>query len=146
MKTLLRIILILIILAVLIQFVPYGRNHTNPPVVKETSWDSPHTRDLAKKYCFDCHSNETTWPWYSNIAPASWLVYHDVIEAQSRLNFSDCAAPRPGGGEIGDRMAKAADEVAGGDMPPFQYTLIHPKPTNAERQAMAQGFNNSPCK
>ena len=60
-------------LFVLIQLAPFGRNHTNPPVVQEPSWDSAETRALAKRACFDCHSNETVWPWYSNIAPVSWL-------------------------------------------------------------------------
>ena len=69
-----KVILIVLIVAVggflLIQFVPFGRDHTNPPVVQEPKWDSPATRELAKRACFDCHSNETVWPWYSNIAPA----------------------------------------------------------------------------
>ena len=59
----------------LIQFVPYGRSHTNPPVLSEPAWDSPETRVLAQTACFDCHSNETDWsPWYTKVAPASWLV------------------------------------------------------------------------
>ena len=62
-------ILAVVALALLIQLVPYGRAHTNPPVVAEPNWDSPQTRELAVRACFDCHSNETTWPWYSNIAP-----------------------------------------------------------------------------
>ena len=60
-------------LFVLIQLVRFGRNHTNPPVAQEPSWDSTETRALAERACFDCHSNETVWPWYSNIAPVSWL-------------------------------------------------------------------------
>ncbi|MRR33844.1 hypothetical protein EG829_03970, partial [bacterium] len=63
---------------IFIQAVPYGRNHDNPPVVREPNWDSPETRGLAKRVCFDCHSNETVWPWYTWVAPVSWLVYRDV--------------------------------------------------------------------
>lgn len=59
----LRILLIggvaLAVLAVLIQIIPYGHNHTNPPVVQEPNWDSQQTREFAKRACFDCHSNET---------------------------------------------------------------------------------------
>ena len=134
----LRIIIFLIIVFVVIQFIPYGKDHTNPPVVKEPSWDTPQTRELAKQYCFDCHSNETTWPWYSNIAPASWLVTRDVEEGRSNLNFSDCAAST--------KLDEAPDEISEGGMPPIQYTLIHPKPSDADRQALAQGLSNSPCK
>jgi hypothetical protein len=65
------ILLILVGGFLLIQLVPYGRAHANPPVVKEPAWDSPTTRALAKRACFDCHSNETVWPWYTNVAPVS---------------------------------------------------------------------------
>ena len=54
-----------------VQLVPYGREHSNPPVTGEPQWDSPRTAELAKRACYDCHSNETVWPWYSNIAPLS---------------------------------------------------------------------------
>ena len=66
------------VVLVLIQFVPYGRSHTNPPVTGEPKWSSARVRQLTKDACFDCHSNETTWPWYSNVAPVSWLVQRDV--------------------------------------------------------------------
>ena len=55
-----------------IQAVPYGRLHTNPPVVAEPNWDAPGTRALATRACFDCHSNETVWPWYSNVRCPGW--------------------------------------------------------------------------
>jgi hypothetical protein len=79
----------LVVLGVLIQFVPYGHDHTNPPVMQEPQWDTMQTRPLAKRACFDCHSNETVWPWYSNIAPASWLIYRDVAEGREHFNFSE---------------------------------------------------------
>ncbi|HEY5650870.1 MAG TPA: heme-binding domain-containing protein, partial [Acidimicrobiia bacterium] len=75
--------------AVAIQLVPYGRNHSNPPVVQEPAWDSQQTRELAVAACFDCHSNETEWPWYSNIAPVSWALQRDVDEGREELNFSE---------------------------------------------------------
>ena len=65
------IILGVLCLGLVIQLLPYGRDHTNPPVVAEPLWDSPQTRALAKRACFDCHSNETIWPWYTNVAPVS---------------------------------------------------------------------------
>jgi hypothetical protein len=78
-----------LVLAVLIQFVPYGRNHTNPAVIMEPTWDSPQTRQLAVRACYDCHSNETAWPWYTNVAPVSWLTQHDVDDGRHKLNFSE---------------------------------------------------------
>ena len=78
-KWLLRALVAGVVVFGLIQLVPYGRDHANPPVTREVKWDSPRTRALAAGACFDCHSNLTTWPWYSNVAPVSWLVYADVV-------------------------------------------------------------------
>ena len=58
MKKILMTIVVLVAGFLLIQLIPYGRSHTNPPVVDEPKWDTPQTRDLAKRACFDCHSNE----------------------------------------------------------------------------------------
>ena len=88
-----KIILIVVVAAVVVfvvmQLVPYGKEHTNPPVVSEPKWDSAATRAIAKKACFDCHSNETVWPWYTSIAPGSWLIYKDVVEGRDEFNFSN---------------------------------------------------------
>lgn len=118
----------------LIQLVPYGRAHENPPVVSEPNWDSPQTRELAQRACFDCHSNETVWPWYSNIAPVSWLVQHDVDEGRQYLNFSDWAKVR----EV-DEMGEVVSE---GEMPPSMFLIMHgeAKLTDAERAALVDGL------
>ena len=142
--------LALLALIVLVQLVPYGRNHRNPAVVKAAAWDSPQTQQLAQRACYDCHSNETKWPWYTNVAPFSWLIQHDVDEGRSRLNFSECGVPRQGGeegGEGSESFGESAEVVLEGEMPPRQYTLIHGEArlTDAERQALAQGIMNSTC-
>jgi Haem-binding domain len=121
-----------------LQLVPYGRNQVNPPVVKEPSWDTPATRALVKRACFNCHSHETVWPWYAKIAPASWLVYHDVVEARAELNFSnwqDGMIPGESPGLI--QMKVLADK-----MPPIQYRLAHPEArlTAAEKQQLIKGL------
>jgi mono/diheme cytochrome c family protein len=103
---------------VAIQLVPYGRDHTNPPVAGEPAWDAPATRALAKQACFDCHSNETEWPAYASVAPVSWLVQHDVDEGRAALNFSEWTRPQK-------EAKEAAKEVREGEMPPAAYTLIH---------------------
>lgn len=140
------LIVILVAGFLLIQIIPYGRAHQNPPVVSEPAWDSPQTRALAKRACFDCHSNETVWPWYSNIAPASWLNQRDVDEGRQRLNFSDWRGVRSERGREreggGDDLARVIQE---GSMPPWYYTIIH---TNAvlndqERQQLITGLQNS---
>lgn len=63
-----------VVLFVAIQLVPYGRDHSNPAGGRRIAWDSPRTQRLMTGACMDCHSNDTQWPWYSNVAPISWLV------------------------------------------------------------------------
>jgi Haem-binding domain len=138
-RTILIIIAVLIALFLVVQLIPFGRNHTNPAVVSEPNWDSTATRDLVKRACFDCHSNETVWPWYSNIAPVSWLVYSDVTEGRQRMNFSDWnRGYQPSIGEI-------IGEIDGGDMPPAQYLLMHSnaKLLATEKQALIDGLRNT---
>ncbi|MGB8361494.1 MAG: heme-binding domain-containing protein [Acidimicrobiia bacterium] len=124
-------------LLVLIQLVPYGRDHQNPAVVAEPSWDSPQTRDLAVRACFDCHSNETTWPWYSNIAPLSWLIQRDVDEGREHVNFSEWNRRQ--------RSGESAETVREGEMPPPYYTVTHPNArlSDSEMEALAQGLTAS---
>ena len=130
-------------LFLLAQAVPYGRSHTNPPTTAEPSWNSPQTRELAARACFDCHSNLTTWPWYSNVAPVSWLTQRDVDGGRSALNFSEWDKPQDGAGDV-------AEAISGGSMPPWFYPLMHPKAklSHADKQRLIAGLaatlKNSP--
>ena len=120
----------------LIQAIPYGRSHSNPPVSAQPAWSSPQTRALAARACFDCHSNLTTWPWYSNVAPESWLIQGDVDGGRSTLNFSEWDKPQDtSAGDI-------ADAVNGGGMPPWYYTLLHSKSklSKAQKQQLVDGL------
>jgi hypothetical protein len=102
-----------------IQLIPYGRDHSNPPVRRDAAWPSSEIRALAVLACYDCHSNETEWPWYSNVAPVSWLVQRDVDAGRSVLNFSETDREQ-------DESDEAAETVREGEMPPRSYTLAHP--------------------
>ena len=73
---------VLVSMFALLQLVPYGRAHSNPPITVEPQWDSPRTRELAVRACFDCHSNETRWPGYAHVAPLSWVMQWDVDTAR----------------------------------------------------------------
>ena len=127
----------IISLFILIQLVPYGRDHENPSTVREPDWDSPRTRALAERACFDCHSNMTRWPWYSHIAPASWLVQHDVDEAREKMNFSDWNDRHPG-----EKANEISDHIREGEMPLKYYLLLHPEArlTDAERETLRLGL------
>jgi mono/diheme cytochrome c family protein len=126
--------MVVIVLAA-VQLVPYGRAHTNPPARGAPVWDSPTTRELFTRACADCHSHQTVWPWYSNLAPMSWLVQRDVDQGRAEFNVS--AAP-DGSGEAHE----AAGTVRDGEMPPAAYLLLHPEArlTEAERRALIQGL------
>lgn len=118
-KILLILIGIGILVFVLIQFIPFGHEHINPSTVSEPQWSSPEARALVKENCFQCHSNETNWTWYSNIAPASWLIQYDVNAGRRKFNFSDW---NNNPGEL-DEMTQTIQE---GEMPPVQYWIFHP--------------------
>ena len=130
--------LALVVAFVAIQFVPYRRDHVNPPVGAEPVWDSPETHKLAKQACFDCHSNETEWPAYSKVAPVSWLIEHDVAEGRAMLNFSEWQRPQ-------EEAKEAAEEVLEGEMPLRTYQLMHAhaRLSAADRERLARGLERT---
>jgi hypothetical protein len=103
------------------QFWPSSLNPKNPPVIQEPNWDSPETRALAQRACFDCHSNETVWPWYSRIAPMSWLVEKDIVEGREVLNFSEW--PRDQDVET----EEIVELISKDEMPLPYYVILHPE-------------------
>jgi hypothetical protein len=137
-KIALGILLGLVAVFAIIQLVPYGRDHRNPPVAAEPAWDRPETRALAARACFDCHSNETSWPWYAHVAPASWLVQDHVDEGRQVLNFSEWNRAQ-------DEADEAAEEVEEGEMPPRSYLWLHPEArlSDAERQQLVAGLRRT---
>ena len=137
-KTLLYLVIAAIVIFLLIQLVPFGHDHTNPATTSEPAWDSPQSRQLVKDSCFQCHSNETVWPWYSNVAPASWLVSIDVINGRSQFNFSEW---NTNPGELDEMIG----EIQEGGMPPIQFWIVHPSARlNAQqKQDLIQALQNS---
>jgi len=130
-----RLLLSVVILFVAIQLVPYGRPQANPAVVQEPVWNSPDTRTMVVAACYDCHSNETKYPWYSWVAPSSWLVQHDVDGGRRHLNFSEWNREQ--------RHAKdAAEQVRTGEMPQTSYTWMHRESrlTPSDREKLAAAF------
>ena len=126
--------LALVGLFLLIQLVPYGRDHTNPPVLAQAKISSPEVQKLWDESCADCHSNMTTWPWYSNVAPVSWLVQDHVDEGRTELNLSEWQTmPQPDPGEI-------REQVESGEMPPWNYTVIHGSMTDREKKVLIDGL------
>jgi hypothetical protein len=125
-------------LFLLMQAIPYGRTHTNPPIIKEPDWDSPRTRELAVRACFNCHSNETKWPWYANVAPTSWVVEFDVNVAREVINFSEW-------NHTYDLAPYSSQSVVTGNMPTVKYRMAHPEAnlTPAETKELADGLDRT---
>jgi hypothetical protein len=111
--------------------------HTNPPGTAELV-TPPAVRSVLRKACFDCHSNETTWPWYSQVAPMSWLVARDVTEGRHELNFSTWG-DLPAARKV-KKLRKIAEEVEDGDMPMAIYPVLHPdaRLSEAERRTIVE--------
>ncbi len=128
---------VLLLTGVAIQFVPYGKDHTNPPVVAEPKWDSAGTKEMFYRVCGNCHSNKTTWPWYSSIAPVSWLVGSDVEEGRAHFNVSMWDA------QPVNKGPDAANELKDGEMPPWFYVIGHPeaKLSDSEKTQFIQGLS-----
>ena len=121
-----KILIALPIIFVLIQFVRIDK--TNPKIVTEKDFitvENPpkEVADIIKTSCYDCHSNETIYPWYSNVAPVSWFLKHHINDAREYFNFSEWK-------DISTKEKKhlfeeASEEVEKGDMPMFSYLLMH---------------------
>ena len=113
-----RTIIALCIIIVGIQFIPVKRTH--PEVVYD--FDGPdHVAAILKRSCYDCHSNETAWPWYSRVAPVSWMIAHHVEDGRKHLNLSEWEALKT----MGWIRSEIVEEVAGGKMPPKSYLRMH---------------------
>jgi hypothetical protein len=117
-----KILLVVILLVVGIQLVPVPRE--NPPVTAPVAAPDD-VRAVLENSCYDCHSNLTKWPWYSRVAPASWLVYKDVTKGRDELNFSEW-------GEYSDRrrdhkLEELEEFVTDKKMPLPIYLRLHPE-------------------
>jgi hypothetical protein len=116
-----------------IQLVPVDR--TNPPVETEVA-ASVEVRSILRRACYDCHSHETVWPWYSRIAPVSWLVARDVHEGRRHVNFSTWN--RLSEREQREAREESWEEVEAGRMPLWIYRPLHPSArlSEADRSAL----------
>jgi hypothetical protein len=126
---------------VLAQIVPVERANTAidaSRTVEARLEVPPAIARILDRSCYDCHSERTTWPWYSRVAPASWLVTHDVSEARRKLNFSNWAAYNER--QQQRKLSGICEEVKSGDMPLWYYTPMHSgtKLSAADRQALCQ--------
>ena len=124
-----------------IQLIPYGKDHSNPPVNGEPAWSSPRTRELMVNACFGCHSNSVEYPAYASVAPISWTVQSHVDEGIDKVNYQEWNSQQ---GEAEDTI----EVIREGSMPPSYYTMfgMHPeaKLTDAEISELIAGLRATP--
>ncbi len=143
MKKSVIIIGAIILLIVLIQFIRIDKENpqSNPQYEYFAVSQVPEqVQSILKKSCFDCHSNHTLYPWYSSIAPASWMLARHIKEGREHLNFSEW-----GNYSLKDRMEMAEDiieQIEDGEMPLKSYVLIHKdaKLSNEEKEIIRSQF------
>ena len=127
MKKTLKIVAGVLLLGLVIMqlFRPDRANPASDPLISVNNQMPvpPQVLTILERSCYDCHSNKTRWPWYSNIAPVSWLVARDVADGRKRLNFSEWGAYNQK--RRASKMEDISDEVDRGDMPLGKYLLIH---------------------
>lgn len=123
MKRVVRIALAALVVALLAaQAIPVTRDN---PAIEAKLETPPAIEAVLRRSCFDCHSHETRWPWYSRVAPMSWLVANHVHEGRAELNFSRWGAlPAE---KQQKKLAKTREEIREGEMPLFSYVLGHPE-------------------
>jgi hypothetical protein len=120
-KFFVRILLILVVVFGIIQLIPVSR--TNPPVTADIP-ASPEVKAVLWRACYDCHSHETVYPWYSRVAPVSWLIAYDVSEGREELNYSTWDRYNPE--DRAEHIHESWETVDEGEMPPWYYTVMHP--------------------
>ena len=114
-------ILVIVGIFVIMQLIPL--NQTNPAIIQDVAAPQ-EIADILKTSCYDCHSNETIWPWYSRIAPGSFLITRDVIKGREHLNFSDFSELTAfDSTDIADELIEVLED---GEMPMLPYLLLHP--------------------
>ena len=130
---------VLFVVFLAIQLVPYSVD--NPSTRDEPAWDSPQTRELAVRACYDCHSNETKVLPFEHVAPVKWYVANHVKEGRAAVNFSEWHT------NAGEEADEAADPVEEGGMPIPEYTWfgLHSdaKLTDAEVQQLVDGLERT---
>ncbi len=126
MKIVKIVLLILAIIIVAIQFVPNKLPENKPADEKDIANSAFITQDIMtmlKTSCFDCHSNQTHFPWYAKLAPSSWLLASDINQGRSKLNFSEWESL--GKRKQISKLEDIKEEINSGDMPLKSYILIH---------------------
>lgn len=138
-----KVLVILLVAFILIQFFPIDKNNPAPTpqmdflMIKHTP---ESTAALIRNSCYDCHSNETKYPWYTNVQPFAWFLKSHIDEGRKKLNFSTFATYEPK--RQAHKLAETAEMIEKGEMPLDSYVLIHSdaKLNETQKQGLIQYF------
>ena len=132
-----KILLSLLIVLIVIQFIKPARNVSGqvlPADIAKIYSVPDSVQRVLKTACYDCHSNNTNYPWYANIQPMSWLLAHHVKEGKAELNFSEFGSYTIR--RQRSKLKSIASQVKDGEMPIWSYTLMH-KDANLSKEEKA---------
>lgn len=153
MKKTIRIIGISLLIAFIgIQFI--RPDQTNPPVDPKTDFltltqPPAEIATMIRNTCYDCHSHETKYPWYANVAPVSWILQNHIVEGREHLNFSKWGTPQAfgeGEEETGEAVEEIIETIQNGEMPLWDYKLMHPEArlNESQKTQLIAWFQNVP--
>lgn len=140
-RAIVALLAVAVVVLALIQLIPVSRTNAAPST--PIDWDSPETQQLWTRTCADCHSNDTQWPWYSSIAPSSWLLVAHVNAGRQEMNVSELdKMPAFRKANLANDMAQ---QIRSGNMPPSDYLILHPEArlSDAEKQHLIQGLQKT---
>ena len=141
MKKIIRIIGIGLLVAFIgIQFI--RPNQTNPPLDPKTDFltltqPPAEVAQMIRNTCYDCHSHETKYPWYAQVAPVSWILQNHIVEGREHLNFSKWDTPQAlgeGEEEAGEILEEIVETIQEGEMPLWDYAMMHPEARLSDTQ------------
>jgi hypothetical protein len=140
-----KVLWIIVIILIAIQFIRPSRNQSNEVLASDISNVYPvpqNVADILKKSCYDCHSNNTVYPWYSNVQPVGWWLNNHIEDGKNELNFSEFGSYRPA--RQYHKLEGIIEQVKKGEMPIWSYTLIHiyAKLSDAQKQTLINWCQN----
>ena len=121
-----KIFLILLIVFIVIQFIRPGRNTSGQVLQTDISKTVPvpeNVHSILQTACYDCHSNNTRYPWYNYVQPAAWILSNHIKHGKKDLNFSEFGSYSKRRQQ--SKLKAIADQVRDGEMPLYSYTMIH---------------------
>ena len=141
-----KVLVILLVAVVFMQFFPIDKNNPAPTPGMDflTIKNTPEsTAKLIRTGCYDCHSNEFKYPWYSNVQPIAWFLKDHIDEGRKKLNFSTFATYEPK--RQAHKLFEAVEMIDKGEMPLDSYILAHPEArfTEAQKQEITQYFKST---